>query len=159
AAHLSEAPEPVERRREGTPPALAQLIMRCLAKRPADRPQNATEIVQTLDAVGTPGSGMLPAAGLPSSPGHQGSRSRISRQAIAALVLVVVGGGAFALWRQQSGGATATKSIAVLPLTSVGNAAGDDAFRDGMTTEITNALGKVPGLSVKAASLVKAKWK
>jgi serine/threonine-protein kinase len=159
AAHLSEAPEPVDRRREGMPPALAQLIMRCLAKRPADRPQNATEIVQTLDAVGTPGSGMLPAAGLSSSPRLTGNWSRMNRQAIAALVLVALVGGVFAVWRQRAAMAPVDKSIAVLPLTSVGSTTGDEAFRDGMTTEITNALGKVPGLSVKAAGLVKAKWK
>jgi len=57
AAHAIETPEPVQRRRPSIPPALADLIMRCLAKRPADRPQTADEIVRALDAIPTtPGS-------------------------------------------------------------------------------------------------------
>ena len=39
AAHVSEAPEPVERRRPGIPGALAVLVRQLLEKRPADRPQ------------------------------------------------------------------------------------------------------------------------
>src|SRR5262249_35926025 len=62
AAHVSEPPVPVDSLRRGTPPVLAQLVMRCLAKRAADRPQSATEIVQTLDTVVTPASGFAPAA-------------------------------------------------------------------------------------------------
>jgi serine/threonine-protein kinase len=56
AAHAIETPEPVQRRRPSIPPALADLIMRCLAKRPADRPQTADEIVRALDAIPTSGS-------------------------------------------------------------------------------------------------------
>src|SRR4030095_5706453 len=62
AAHVKEEPEPVDRRREALPPALAQLVMRCLAKRPADRPQSAGEIVRTLENVVTPGTGLTPSA-------------------------------------------------------------------------------------------------
>src|SRR5881628_2026175 len=43
AAHVSQAPESVEKRRAGLPPALTQVLMRCLAKRPADRWQTAEE--------------------------------------------------------------------------------------------------------------------
>src|ERR1043165_284366 len=59
AAHVTETPEPVGRRRPGPPPALANLVTRCLAKRPPDRPQSAGEIAQLLDSVATPGTGVL----------------------------------------------------------------------------------------------------
>ena len=53
AAHAVEAPEPVARRRPNVPNALAALVMRCLEKRPADRPQRADEIVRALDTLDT----------------------------------------------------------------------------------------------------------
>jgi len=51
AAHLSQPPEPILARRPDTPPALADLVMRCLAKEPADRPQRASDLVRVLEIV------------------------------------------------------------------------------------------------------------
>jgi serine/threonine-protein kinase len=39
AAHASEPPEPLDRRRPGLPPALSALVMRCLEKRPRSGPR------------------------------------------------------------------------------------------------------------------------
>jgi hypothetical protein len=41
AAHVTQAPVPVSQIRTAVPPALAALVMRCLAKKPADRFQSA----------------------------------------------------------------------------------------------------------------------
>jgi eukaryotic-like serine/threonine-protein kinase len=60
AAQIAGEPEPVIRRRPDTPPAFADLIMRCLAKRPADRPQAVLDLLPTLDAVATPTGGRPP---------------------------------------------------------------------------------------------------
>ena len=38
-AHLSATPTPIDKLRPGLPPLLALVIMKCLEKRPADRPQ------------------------------------------------------------------------------------------------------------------------
>jgi Periplasmic component of the Tol biopolymer transport system len=63
AAHVTETPEPIQRRRPNIPPGLATLITKCLEKRAGDRPQTAEEVLATLDAVGTPsGGGMAPTA-------------------------------------------------------------------------------------------------
>jgi len=51
AAHISEAPGPISALRPDTPPALDQLVMRCLDKDPSHRPQSGDEIVQTLDSI------------------------------------------------------------------------------------------------------------
>ena len=61
SAHMTETPENVLKLRPTLPPSLAGLIMRCLEKLPADRPQSAGEIINTLDSVTTPGSGSEPA--------------------------------------------------------------------------------------------------
>jgi tetratricopeptide (TPR) repeat protein len=60
AAQVSTPPEPVTKYRESTPPALAALIMRCLAKRPADRFQSAGEMVDQLEQMVTPTTGSAP---------------------------------------------------------------------------------------------------
>jgi tetratricopeptide (TPR) repeat protein len=69
AAHVTQQPQPVERFRANVPPALAMLIMRCLEKKPADRPQSAEELVQQVEAMGTPTAttpgGMTPAGTAP----------------------------------------------------------------------------------------------
>lgn len=50
AAHMSEAPRPIADLRIGVPAALSDLVMRCLAKDPAERPQTAGDIVRVLEA-------------------------------------------------------------------------------------------------------------
>jgi serine/threonine-protein kinase len=139
-AHAIEKPEPITQRRPGIPAGLAALIMRCLEKRPADRPQQAGELVQELEA--TPA---------PSVPGSGASQRKIfiaSAVAAAAAVAVI----AYAATRGASGGdeqSIATlQSVAVLPLANVGGNAQDEYFSDGMTDELANALSKLPGLRV-----------
>src|ERR1019366_2041588 len=56
AAQLTRDPAPVSRTRPDVPPALAALVMKCLAKMPEQRPQTAHELVVELDAMAT-GSG------------------------------------------------------------------------------------------------------
>src|SRR5213082_1412299 len=59
AAQVTATPDPVSQHRDSVPPALAALIMRCLAKHPADRPQSADEILGQLEAIATPTGGTL----------------------------------------------------------------------------------------------------
>src|SRR5688500_7039904 len=54
-AHIAEPPEPIERLVPSLQPGFAALIMRCLAKNPADRPQSAREILNALDDPGITG--------------------------------------------------------------------------------------------------------
>ena len=60
AAQVTATPDPVTQHRDTVPPALAALIMRCLAKHPADRPQSAEELVGQLEALATPTGGITP---------------------------------------------------------------------------------------------------
>ena len=49
SAHLADAPEPVRSRRSDVPPALDEIVMRCLAKQPGDRWQSADEMLDRLE--------------------------------------------------------------------------------------------------------------
>ena len=61
AAHVTAVPDPVERYRPMVSPALAQVVMKCLAKKPADRWQTAEELLQHLEPLATPSGGTTPA--------------------------------------------------------------------------------------------------
>ncbi|MCH7716890.1 MAG: protein kinase [Gemmatimonadetes bacterium] len=63
AAQVSQTPDPVTAHRETIPPALADVVMRCLAKRPADRWQSADDLKGHLDLMATPSGGGLPPVG------------------------------------------------------------------------------------------------
>jgi serine/threonine-protein kinase len=63
AAHLAERPTPIAQLRSDVTPALAGLIMRCLEKRPADRPQTAADVRQALESLVTPGEGTVVSLG------------------------------------------------------------------------------------------------
>lgn len=54
AAHIAEPPVPITDRAASTPPALATLVMRCLQKDPAARPQSAREVLDALSVAVTP---------------------------------------------------------------------------------------------------------
>ncbi len=62
AAHLTEPPEPVTKYRDGVPTTLASVVMRCLAKQPADRWQSANDVLEALEQLPTPPTGGVSAA-------------------------------------------------------------------------------------------------
>jgi serine/threonine-protein kinase len=164
-AHLTETPTPLAARRAEVPPALAGLVHRCLAKDPAERPQDATEIVAVLDDVvatttgdgvarTTPSAGRDGAGGADAgAPGRMPTRGRRTGALLAAGLLVAAGIAGAGVWAargpgSQDAAASDPTSIAVLPFVNVGGAAQDEYFSDGMTDELTGALGDVPGLRV-----------
>ncbi len=65
AAHVTVAPAPLVESRRAVPPALSALVMRCLEKRPADRWQRAEDLLAQLEALATPGTGVLPTGATP----------------------------------------------------------------------------------------------
>jgi serine/threonine-protein kinase len=56
AAHITQTPEQLGSRRPAVPPGLVSAVMRCLEKRPADRWQQARDLLPHLDAATTPGA-------------------------------------------------------------------------------------------------------
>jgi len=148
AAQVTEAPDSVTRRRPAVPPLLAALVMKCLEKRPADRPQTAADVMHELDALSTPSGGLTPTSALPAAR----SNSIIRRAAIAAAgvaALALIGFAALRARRPAAAANTASvvPAIAVLPFENRGRPEGQE-FTDGMTEEITNRLTSVRGLRV-----------
>lgn len=154
AAHAIEKPEPIERRRPGIPRPLAALIMRCLEKRPADRPQDAAELVAALDAIHVAHPDSSPASATRIRSMKIIGAIAIGLVVVGVLYTVATGRGLSGVGGGGAGaGAGAQplnqlRSVAVLPLANVGGDARDEYFTDGMTDELANALSKLPGLRV-----------
>jgi serine/threonine-protein kinase len=158
SAHVMESPDLITKRRASVPAPLAQLIMRCLEKRPADRPQRAQDLVLALDAIATPNSGVEPA----SADAHvsaprprarlSGTGMRISIAGMGVVIAIAIG---VALWRRSATSTPASalpRSLAVLPLENVSGDTAMQYFVDGMTDELTATVAKIPGLRVASPS-------
>src|SRR5256714_3568673 len=85
AAQVTVTPEPVTQHRATVPPALAALIMRCLAKHPADRPQSAEELAGQLEALATPTGVTTPDAPAAVSSGTSAAIRRAHPARVASL--------------------------------------------------------------------------
>ena len=145
AAHLAQPAPDLATVREGIPPALANIVRRCLEKDPSRRPSSAAELLAALDEVTTP----VPAAA-------SGTRPRSTWPLVAAGV-VIVAIAAAAAWRFGTRPTAAApersfRSIAVLPFESQGGDTANIYFAEGMADELTTALASVDGLSVAATS-------
>ena len=149
AAHAIEKPEPIERRRANTPVELATLVMRCVEKHPADRPQSAREILAALDVVTASGATTV---AVPPAPPATVSRSSRRSWLVPAGVMAAVLLGALGWWLLNPDEAVARQAkLVVLPFENLGNPA-DQYFADGLSEEVTNRLVKLSGLSVVARS-------
>ena len=98
AAHMTEPPVAVTQRRATIPPQLAQLIMRCLAKKPADRPQTAEELLPVLEMLATPSGGITPMDTQPvRAVSLAGALRRPAAKWLVAAGILVVAGAAWAV--------------------------------------------------------------
>jgi Tol biopolymer transport system component len=91
AAHVTQAPEPVTAHRPSISPALAAVVMKCLAKRSADRWQTADELLAQLEPLLTPSGGTTPAETRPVAAVRRPAVS--TRTAIVFAALALAGAG------------------------------------------------------------------
>jgi Tol biopolymer transport system component len=116
AAHVMQDPEVVSAHRPSLSPALTGVIMKALAKRPADRWQTAEEMVNQLEPLMTPSGGMTPTQTQPVSGVPAVRSSRKGLLLGAAAVIVLMGAGIFLM--RRGGGSTGLSLTRTSRLTS-----------------------------------------
>ncbi len=143
-AHLVTPPRQIAELRPDVPTRVAEMLSRCLAKAPADRPQSARELLPVLDGVPNVST---------AQPKQERERRRRSQSrlwtAIAAVAPVVAIGGYFATRNSAAAGSV---TVAVLPFENTVRDSAVDFLADGLTDEVASALGRVPGILIKSRS-------
>ena len=157
AAQLTAMPAPLPARRDDVPVALSRLIMQCLEKERERRPQSARELAEMLDHPD------MVSGAFASAPQIAVPRRRWPMLAGVAALLVAVGGaGAIVLDRRAeataaeaaaAAAAERARSMVVLPFVNIGRDSTDAYLAEGLTSDLINALGRVPGLRVTSRSV------
>jgi eukaryotic-like serine/threonine-protein kinase len=139
---MTEKPRSICATRSTVSAALDRAVDRALSKSPADRFPTTGAFARAL--VAAPSSAE-PMAG-------SSRRGRMIGATVGGLAILALGAW-LAFGRKQEGtvaGAPPARSIAVLPLVTIGGDSTQEYFADGMAEELANVLGKVPGLRVAA---------
>jgi len=147
AAHVTQAPVPVDRHRPGLSPALTQVLMKCLAKRPADRWQSAADLVTQLEPLATPSTGMTPTETRPFESVASGlARRRPLVWGGGALLILLIATGAWLAGRTTHPDKGKPR-VVVLPPRNLGPP--DQAYvAEGIAEEVNNRLVGLRGIEV-----------
>ncbi|HLG05456.1 MAG TPA: protein kinase, partial [Gemmatimonadales bacterium] len=151
-AHVMEAPKDLREFRPGVSEPLAQAVMRCLAKNPADRWQSAEELLAHLDLISaTPSGGITPTHTRPVA-GVGAVRPKARRSlfiGVGAAVLLIGGGaGVWKLLQGQPGGRI--ERIGVMPIEDISGQ--DSLFVAAMHDALSNALAQLGVVGVASRS-------
>jgi serine/threonine-protein kinase len=93
AAHVTQQAEAVTSRRPAVPAVLGSIIMKCLAKRPADRWQSAEELATQLEQQLTPSLGLTPPQTQPIAATRAGV-TPVRRWALIGVLALTIAAGA-----------------------------------------------------------------
>ena len=158
AARLLRPPPDPRTHRPNLPELLAQIVLRCLARRPDDRYASASQLAESLAVASTtiPGAAPpSPSSGFPSTLGPRGPRTN---SPVATPIDTpsessgVFSGGLLATIDQVSG--SPAKSVAVLPFRNQGPPS-DAYLADGLTDDLVDSLSMVQGLRVRSRGVVR----
>lgn len=160
AAQMTEAPPALHARRYDIPKALNDVIMRCLAKLPGDRPESAAALLRQLEAPEI-------VSGAFAAPGPSNRQVwRLAGVVAGALALLVVAGELVRTrllgTRTPAAAAPAItgsgRAVAVLPFRALGG--GNDArvqeVAEALGTEVSTAVAGVGGVRVASQAAVRS---
>ncbi len=161
SAHLTEPARRLSELRPEVPPALEELVSRCLEKNPGRRPQDAGELLARLDDPAVV-SGQLISSASPSM--MLPAQRRRRNYAILAAALLLVAVAMFAAYRMgeetvplaTNPTAASGTGIAVFPLVSLSADSSERFVAEGVTEALTNALVAIPGVRVPSRSAAAA---
>ena len=156
AAHVAEPVEDITKHRSSLPADLAELVMWCLEKNPADRPQTATEVLQALDAIATPTGGSRPARFGRRRTVAAWLRSPAGRR--FTVTALVAAGAAFswALLRGRTPSALDPDRVAVAPFEVLDPAL--TLWREGLVDVLSRSLDGAGPLRTVSPTLVVKRW-
>ena len=150
-AHVTQTPPDLAARRPDVPAAIAALVMRCLEKEPANRPQSADEVLQALERphdARSAGTSSVSSGAIP-------QRRRVPIIATVAIVLAVaVLAVAAVIWPRRAPAPVATLDPVRVLVATPGTV--DPATRDLTTmtqTAVTRALGELPSVKLAEATM------
>jgi tetratricopeptide (TPR) repeat protein/tRNA A-37 threonylcarbamoyl transferase component Bud32 len=145
AAHVTQAVEPVMKYRDTVPTALAELVMKCLAKKPADRWQSAEELLPQLEALATPSGGTTPVGTVPVS-----AMARTKNVAVATTAIAVVLAAILVVMLLPRGGSAAldTRRVVVAPFSNLTSEDSLNTHGRVAASWITRGLQQISELSV-----------
>ena len=151
SAHVLETAEQVASRREEIPPALNELIMRCLVKNKAERWQSADEMLPILEGAVTPSGGLTPTSTRPYKTMTAQPKAKTRGWVIGAVTAAVVAVAGFGAWRALGADdIPGPNRMAVLPITDV---SGSDAqLVTAMYNQLIVSLGQIEGVTVAPGS-------
>ncbi|MFN0182082.1 MAG: serine/threonine-protein kinase [Gemmatimonadales bacterium] len=150
AGHLTESPPALSSHRGDLPSGLEAVIMKCLAKRPADRWPDADAVRNALHGAWDPG-----AIG-------RGARWRPARRHWIGGALIAIAVTAATIARSRANRVPADDrepapvGIGILPVTAASPGGGLDWLAAGLATQLSRELTEVPGLAIRPNETIAA---